>query len=239
MKMIGIGMLVALLIDATIVRALLVPATMQLLGPLELVGARPAAALVGAARLPRGRAAGCRARTGQDSGHRLTETSAAIIAPAWAGIVAVPSSTRTPVPVSNSSSPGSSRSIVTVGVAEVHRDQQVAAPHREHAGVLVDRARRRSRTPGRSARAASGAARPAAGRRRAVRACRPVAELRPVELRALERRGVLRVGHDRRGSQPIRANSAIRPSAVASAELRLRVRGEELATASTPPTPRP
>ena len=32
MKMIGIGMLVALLIDATVVRALLVPATMQLLG---------------------------------------------------------------------------------------------------------------------------------------------------------------------------------------------------------------
>ena len=32
MKMIGIGMLVALLIDATVVRALLVPATMKLLG---------------------------------------------------------------------------------------------------------------------------------------------------------------------------------------------------------------
>ncbi|MEJ7755412.1 MAG: MMPL family transporter [Nocardioidaceae bacterium] len=32
MKMIGIGMLVALLIDATIVRGLLVPATMKLLG---------------------------------------------------------------------------------------------------------------------------------------------------------------------------------------------------------------
>ena len=32
MKMMGIGMLVALLIDATIVRALLVPATMKLLG---------------------------------------------------------------------------------------------------------------------------------------------------------------------------------------------------------------
>ena len=32
MKMLGIGMLVALLIDATIVRALLVPATMKLLG---------------------------------------------------------------------------------------------------------------------------------------------------------------------------------------------------------------
>ena len=32
MKMIGIGMLVALLIDATVVRLLLVPATMKLLG---------------------------------------------------------------------------------------------------------------------------------------------------------------------------------------------------------------
>ena len=32
MKLIGVGMLVALLVDATIVRALLVPATMQLLG---------------------------------------------------------------------------------------------------------------------------------------------------------------------------------------------------------------
>jgi RND superfamily putative drug exporter len=32
MKMLGIGMLVALLIDATVVRALLVPATMKLLG---------------------------------------------------------------------------------------------------------------------------------------------------------------------------------------------------------------
>ena len=31
-KMIGVGMLVALLVDATIVRALLVPATMKLLG---------------------------------------------------------------------------------------------------------------------------------------------------------------------------------------------------------------
>jgi RND superfamily putative drug exporter len=35
MKMIGVGMLVALLIDATIVRALLVPATMKLLGSLN------------------------------------------------------------------------------------------------------------------------------------------------------------------------------------------------------------
>jgi RND superfamily putative drug exporter len=35
MKMIGVGMLVALLIDATVVRALLVPATMKLLGGLN------------------------------------------------------------------------------------------------------------------------------------------------------------------------------------------------------------
>jgi RND superfamily putative drug exporter len=35
MKMIGIGMLVAVLIDATVVRALLVPATMRLLGTLN------------------------------------------------------------------------------------------------------------------------------------------------------------------------------------------------------------
>jgi RND superfamily putative drug exporter len=35
MKMIGVGMLVALLVDATIVRALLVPATMKLLGRLN------------------------------------------------------------------------------------------------------------------------------------------------------------------------------------------------------------
>jgi len=32
MKILGIGMLVALLVDATVVRALLVPATMKLLG---------------------------------------------------------------------------------------------------------------------------------------------------------------------------------------------------------------
>jgi RND superfamily putative drug exporter len=35
MKMLGIGMLVALLVDATVVRALLVPATMKLLGRLN------------------------------------------------------------------------------------------------------------------------------------------------------------------------------------------------------------
>ena len=39
MKQIAIGMAVGVLIDATIVRALLVPALMRLLGRLELVGA--------------------------------------------------------------------------------------------------------------------------------------------------------------------------------------------------------
>ena len=41
MKMLGIGMLVALLVDATVVRAMLVPATMKLLG--RRTGGRPAA----------------------------------------------------------------------------------------------------------------------------------------------------------------------------------------------------
>ena len=38
-KSIGVGMAIAVLIDATIVRVLLVPATMRLMGKLELVGA--------------------------------------------------------------------------------------------------------------------------------------------------------------------------------------------------------
>ena len=65
MKMIGIGMLVAVLIDATVVRAMLVPATMQLLGDWQLVGARPDAALVGAARPARVRAGRAGAGAGQ------------------------------------------------------------------------------------------------------------------------------------------------------------------------------
>ena len=40
-KEIGLGMTVAVLVDATIIRSLLVPATMRLLGPLELVAAGP------------------------------------------------------------------------------------------------------------------------------------------------------------------------------------------------------
>ena len=39
-KALGIGMAIAVALDATVVRALLVPATMRLLGTLELVGAR-------------------------------------------------------------------------------------------------------------------------------------------------------------------------------------------------------
>ena len=39
-KSIGVGMAIAVAIDATIVRVLLVPATMRLMGKLELVGAR-------------------------------------------------------------------------------------------------------------------------------------------------------------------------------------------------------
>jgi uncharacterized membrane protein YdfJ with MMPL/SSD domain len=40
-KMIGVGMLVAVLLDATVVRALLVPATMRLLGPLNWYAPAP------------------------------------------------------------------------------------------------------------------------------------------------------------------------------------------------------
>ena len=39
-KSIGVGMAIAVAVDATIVRVLLVPATMRLMGTLELVGAR-------------------------------------------------------------------------------------------------------------------------------------------------------------------------------------------------------
>ena len=43
-KEVGVGTALAVLIDATIVRALLVPSLMELLGTLELVGAAAAAA---------------------------------------------------------------------------------------------------------------------------------------------------------------------------------------------------
>ena len=43
-KLMGVGMIIALVVDATIIRVLLVPATMRLLGPGQLVGARAAAA---------------------------------------------------------------------------------------------------------------------------------------------------------------------------------------------------
>ena len=43
-KELGVGTAIAVLIDASIVRALLVPSLMELLGDVELVGARAAAA---------------------------------------------------------------------------------------------------------------------------------------------------------------------------------------------------
>ena len=60
MKQVGFGQAVAVAIDASIVRALLVPALMRLLGRLELVGAAPAQA---PARPARPRRAGARRRT--------------------------------------------------------------------------------------------------------------------------------------------------------------------------------
>jgi uncharacterized membrane protein YdfJ with MMPL/SSD domain len=53
-KQVGIGTAIAVAIDATLVRALLVPALMALLGPLELVGARAAAPPARADRHRRG-----------------------------------------------------------------------------------------------------------------------------------------------------------------------------------------
>ena len=52
-KMIGVGMVVAILVDATIVRTLLVPATHAAAGPLELVGAGAAGPVLDPARVPR------------------------------------------------------------------------------------------------------------------------------------------------------------------------------------------
>ena len=66
MKMIGIGMLVALLIDATVVRALLVPATMKLLGRWNWWAPGAAAPLVGEARLARERRRSRRRRRSAD-----------------------------------------------------------------------------------------------------------------------------------------------------------------------------
>ena len=63
MKMIGIGMLVALLIDATVVRILLVPATMKLLGKWNWWAPGPMRPLVGAARPARDRGAASCSRT--------------------------------------------------------------------------------------------------------------------------------------------------------------------------------
>ena len=52
-KQIGLALAIAVAVDATLVRCLLVPATMTLLGELELVGAAPAAAAARPVRLHR------------------------------------------------------------------------------------------------------------------------------------------------------------------------------------------
>ena len=53
-KMIGVGMLVAILLDATVVRTLLVPAAMRLMGRANWWAPGAAGPVVGAARVPRG-----------------------------------------------------------------------------------------------------------------------------------------------------------------------------------------
>ena len=56
LKLMGVGMATAILVDATIVRMVLVPAVMQLLGPGELVDprlARPGGCLASTAGRPR------------------------------------------------------------------------------------------------------------------------------------------------------------------------------------------
>ena len=65
-KMIGVAMLIAIVVDATIVRILLVPATMRLLGRRELVRARPAAPVLRAVRDP-----GVRRRAGAEPSREL------------------------------------------------------------------------------------------------------------------------------------------------------------------------
>ena len=61
MKQLGVGLAAAILIDATIIRGVLLPATMKLLGKLELVPA--ALAAVAAGVRPRGRRAPAAARS--------------------------------------------------------------------------------------------------------------------------------------------------------------------------------
>ena len=53
-KQLGVGLAIAVIIDATLVRMLLVPAVMSLLGDMELVGTRTAAALPRPVRPARG-----------------------------------------------------------------------------------------------------------------------------------------------------------------------------------------
>ena len=119
----------------------------------------------------------------------------------------------TPDPVSKSSSLGLVELQDRLGVAEVHEHVQVAAPHLEQPGVLVDQADVvRERRVGQLGPFAPKRGEPA------VHVQHPRvpagADLTPVELRALERLRVLRIGHDGR-VPPIRSNSAIRASAVA------------------------
>ena len=52
-KQLGVGLAIAVIVDATLVRCLLVPATMKLLGETQLVGARPAAPVPRPVRPPR------------------------------------------------------------------------------------------------------------------------------------------------------------------------------------------
>src|SRR5262249_24318987 len=55
-KLLGVGMIVALIIDATVVRGLLVPAVMRLLGPAHWWAPRPLRRPYARDGLPRGRA---------------------------------------------------------------------------------------------------------------------------------------------------------------------------------------
>ena len=79
MKMIGIGMLCALLIDATVVRALLVPATMKLLGRWNWWAPAPLAPLVGAPRFPRGADHPCGGRGAGARAGPLTGASGGVL----------------------------------------------------------------------------------------------------------------------------------------------------------------
>ena len=70
-KLFGVGLAVAVLIDATLVRMVLVPATMSLARPGQLVAPRVARPDPAAPR-PRGRAEGARGRAGAEPERELT-----------------------------------------------------------------------------------------------------------------------------------------------------------------------